>query len=217
MNDFEKLGVFYLGREKNNPENLLLYPSKHLTTHGIIVGMTGSGKTGLAIDLIEEAAIDGVPAILIDPKGDLADILLQFPELDPTDFRPWISEEEAARSAISPDELAAKTAEMWRKGLAGWGQDGERIRMLKAAADYAVYTPGDVNGRPIQLLSDFKAPEGADEATLRDSVVNSVTSLLGLVGIEAHKGQWGFGVSYSYQKGDYAESKKWFVDAKYSF
>lgn len=185
MNDFEKLGVFYLGREKNNPENLLLYPSKHLTTHGIIVGMTGSGKTGLAIDLIEEAAIDGVPAILIDPKGDLADILLQFPELNPTDFRPWISEEEAARSAISPDELAAKTAEMWRKGLAGWGQDGERIRMLKAAADYAVYTPGDVNGRPIQLLSDFKAPEGADEATLRDSVVNSVTSLLGLVGIEA--------------------------------
>lgn len=185
MDEFEKLGVFYLGREKDNPENLLLYPSKHLTTHGMIVGMTGSGKTGLAIDLIEEAAIDGIPALLIDPKGDLSNILLQFPNLAPEDFRPWISEEEASRGGISVDELASKTAEMWRKGLAGWGEGPDRIKRLSESADFSVYTPGDVNGRPIQLLGDFVAPEGADEATLRDAVINSVSSILGLVGIEA--------------------------------
>ena len=185
MEDFEKLGEFYLGRETAGDKNLLLYNSKHLTTHGIIVGMTGSGKTGLALAMMEEAAIDGVPAILIDPKGDLANILLQFPDLQPADFRPWIDAGEAARAGISPDELAAKTARQWRDGLAKWGQDGDRIRMLSRSADFAVYTPGDTTGRPLQILSSFAAPEGADELTLRDSILNSVSSLLGLVGITA--------------------------------
>ena len=185
MEDFEKLGVFYLGREKGDDGNLLLYPSKHLTTHGMIVGMTGSGKTGLAIDLIEEAAIDGIPALLIDPKGDLANILLQFPSLAPADFQPWIDREEARRAGLTVEQSAEKTAATWRDGLAKWGEDGDRIARLKASADYAVYTPGDTTGRPIQLLSSFAAPKGADEATLRDTVVNSVSGLLGLVGIAA--------------------------------
>ena len=183
MTDFEKLGVFYLGAEKGRGDAPLLYKSNHLTTHGMIVGMTGSGKTGLAIDLIEEAAIDGIPAILIDPKGDLADILLQFPNLAPGDFLPYMGEDEARRVGVTKDELAAKTATQWREGLAKWGQDGDRIKMLSSSADFAVYTPGDTRGRPLQLLGAYKAPEGADEATLRDLVTNSVAGLLGLVGI----------------------------------
>lgn len=185
MQDFEKLGVFYLGKEKGNDENLLLYNSKHLTTHGVIVGMTGSGKTGLAIDLIEEAAIDGVPSILIDPKGDLANILLRFPNLAPEDFRPWIDVEEATREGLTPDEFAARTAQTWKNGLAKWGEDGDRIRMLSAAADFAVYTPGDVTGRPLQILRSFDPPKGVDELTFRDTIVNNVSSLLGLVGVAA--------------------------------
>lgn len=183
MQDYEKLGVFYLGREKDG--DLLLYNSKHLTTHAMIVGMTGSGKTGLALAMIEEAAIDGIPAILIDPKGDLANILLQFPELRPSDFRPWIDSGEASRNGVSPDEMAEKTAAAWKKGLEDSGQSGERIRMLSQSADFAVYTPGDTSGRPLQILRSFDAPQNVDELTLRDSILNNVSSLLGLVGITA--------------------------------
>lgn len=183
MVDFEKLGVFYLGAEKGREDVPLCYKSKHLTTHGMIVGMTGSGKTGLAIGLVEEAAIDGIPSILIDPKGDLANILLQFPELKPADFLPYMSEEEARREGTIVDALAAKTAGEWREGLAKWGEGGDRIRLLSSSADFAVYTPGDIRGRPIQLLGSYAVPAGADESTLRDLVTNNVASLLGLVGI----------------------------------
>ena len=183
--DFEKLGAFYLGRKTQEDEGLLLYNSKHLTTHAMIVGMTGSGKTGLALTMMEEAAIDGVPAILIDPKGDLTNILLQFPELSPSDFRPWIDAAEAQRAGLTVDECADKTAKQWREGLAKWGQDGNRIRRLAQSADFAVYTPGDTTGRPLQILRSFNAPEGADEITLRDSIINNVSSLLGLIGIQA--------------------------------
>ncbi|MBR3086400.1 MAG: ATP-binding protein [Kiritimatiellae bacterium] len=183
MTDFEKLGVFYLGAEKGGGDAPLLYKSNHLTTHGMIVGMTGSGKTGLAIDLIEEAAIDGIPSVLIDPKGDLADILLQFPNLSPADFLPYIDAAEARRAGVSTEELATKTASQWRDGLATWGQGPDRIRLLGKSADFAVYTPGDVRGRPIQLLGTYNVPAGADEATLRDMVTNDVAGLLGLVGI----------------------------------
>ena len=183
--DFEKLGAFYLGRKTQEDEGLLLYNSKHLTTHAMIVGMTGSGKTGLALTMMEEAAIDGVPAILIDPKGDLTNILLQFPELSPADFRPWIDAAEAQRAGLTVDECADKTAKQWREGLAKWGQDGDRIRRLAQSADFSVYTPGDTTGRPLQILRSFTAPEGADEITLRDSIINNVSSLLGLIGIQA--------------------------------
>ena len=93
MQDFEKLGVFYLGRlydlaNKTGLKDLLLYDSKDLVTHAICIGMTGSGKTGLCIDLIEEAAIDGVPSIIIDPKGDITNLLLTFPNLQAQDFLP---------------------------------------------------------------------------------------------------------------------------------
>jgi hypothetical protein len=192
--DFEKLGQFYLGREydvekkSSADKNLVLYDSKDLVTHAIVVGMTGSGKTGLCIDLIEEAAIDGVPAIAIDPKGDLTNLLLTFPDLRPEDFRPWINEDDASRKGVSPDDYAKQQADFWKKGLASWGEDGERIRRLKAAADFAIYTPGSTAGIPVSIVRSFAAPPAAlrDDAELfRERVATTATSLLALVGIAA--------------------------------
>ncbi|OQW96600.1 MAG: ATP-binding protein [Verrucomicrobia bacterium A1] len=192
MQDFEKLGVFYLGRETADAGgaegNLVLYDSKDLTTHAVIVGMTGSGKTGLGIGLLEEAAIDGVPAIAIDPKGDLGNLLLSFPELRPEDFRPWVDEGEAARKGATPDEFAARTAQTWREGLSTWGQDGARIRRFRDAVDLAIYTPGNASGRPLQVLKSLGAPPQAllaDSSALRDRIQSTVSGLLGLLGADA--------------------------------
>ncbi|MGH7551242.1 MAG: ATP-binding protein, partial [Gemmatimonadota bacterium] len=191
--DFEKLGVFYLGRVHDleagkTTEQPLLYDSRDLVTHAVCVGMTGSGKTGLCIDLLEEALLDGVPAIAIDPKGDLGNLLLTFPELRPEDFRPWIEEDGARRKGISPDEHAAAEAELWREGLAAWGQDEDRIRRLRGAADFAIYTPGSTAGRPLSILRSLSAPPAAlrdDAELLGDRIGTTVTGLLGLLGIEA--------------------------------
>jgi hypothetical protein len=192
--DYEKLGQFYLGREydlekkSSADKNLVLYDSKDLVTHAIVVGMTGSGKTGLCIDLIEEAAIDGVPAIAIDPKGDLTNLLLTFPDLRPDDFRPWINEDDAARKGLSPDDFAKQQADLWRNGLASWGEDGERIRRLKAAADFAIYTPGSNAGIPVSIVRSFAAPPAAlreDAELFRERVATTATSLLALVGVAA--------------------------------
>ncbi|MBE7553568.1 MAG: ATP-binding protein [Anaerolineales bacterium] len=193
MEDFEKLGVFYLGRsynlkEKKSQEELLLYDSKDLVTHAVCVGMTGSGKTGLCLGLIEEAAIDGVPVILIDPKGDLGNLLLTFPQLRGEDFLPWINQDDARQKGLSPEEYAQKQAELWQKGLAGWGQSGERIQRLRDAADFVIYTPGSNAGIPVSILKSFAAPAPAvieDNELMRDRVSATATSLLGLIGIEA--------------------------------
>jgi hypothetical protein len=191
--DFEKLGVFYLGRlydsqQKKPQDGLLLYDSKDLVTHAVCVGMTGSGKTGLCLALIEEAAIDGIPAILIDPKGDLANLLLTFPELRPEDFRPWVNEDDARRTNVSPDDYARQQAQQWQKGLAAWGEDGARIRRLRDAADFAVYTPGSNAGIPLSILKSFAAPPPAireDDELLRERIGTTTVSLLGLLGISA--------------------------------
>ncbi|HEU5459864.1 MAG TPA: DUF87 domain-containing protein, partial [Pyrinomonadaceae bacterium] len=175
MQEFEKLGVFYLGKTKNG---LLLYDSKDLVTHAVCVGMTGSGKTGLCITLLEEAAIDGVPAIIIDPKGDLCNLLLTFPNLSPQEFQPWV--EEGAD--------ATQQANLWKEGLAKWGQDGERIKRLRDAADFSIYTPGSNAGLPVSILKTFAAPPEAirqDNESLSERINTTVTSLLGLIGIEA--------------------------------
>ena len=193
MTDFEKLGVFYLGRsydlaKKKRGEDLVLYDSRDLVTHAVCVGMTGSGKTGLCLSLIEEAAIDGVPAILIDPKGDLCDLLLTFPGLSADEFRPWINEEDASRKGVSPDEYAKQQADLWSKGLAEWGQDGGRIRRLKDAAEFAIYTPGSSAGLPVSIVASFAAPPAAargDEEALRERVASTATGLLTLLGISA--------------------------------
>src|SRR5687768_1155505 len=189
MTDFEKLGLFYLGRRHDlatgeTTAELVLYDSRDLLTHGVCVGMTGSGKTGLCISIIEEAAIDGVPVIAIDPKGDLGNLLLTFPRLAPEDFRPWIDEGEAQRSGTSPDDFAASQAQAWSRGLAEWGQNGARIERLRAAADFAIYTPGSRAGLPVSILRSFAAPpEGARDAeALAERATGTATSLLDLAG-----------------------------------
>ncbi|MEO7650825.1 MAG: DUF87 domain-containing protein, partial [Bryobacteraceae bacterium] len=193
MQDFEKLGAFYLGRlydqdQRKLRDDLLLYDSKDLVTHAVCVGMTGSGKTGLCIGLIEEAAIDGIPAIIIDPKGDLSNLLLTFPSLRPEDFLPWINEDDARNKGLTPADFAAQQAAMWSKGLADWGEDGARIQRLRDSADIAIYTPGSDAGIPVSVLKSFSAPDAAvreDREFFRDRVSATVTSLLGLCGIDA--------------------------------
>ena len=191
MNDFEKLGAFYIGREYDPKADALaaeplMYDSRDLTTHAVCVGMTGSGKTGLCISLLEEAALDGIPALVVDPKGDIANLMLSFPGLTPAEFRPWIDAGEAARKGVSPDELAAKTAETWQKGLAEWGQDGDRIRRFRESVDIAIYTPGSTAGLPLSILRSFAPPPaGSDPAGTRDRISAAVSGLLGLVGIAA--------------------------------
>ena len=190
---YEKLGVFYLGRpiDLETGETApapFLYDSRDLVTHGLCVGMTGSGKTGLCVSLLEEAALDGIPALVIDPKGDLANLLLTFPDLAPEDFRPWVEPEAARRAGVSVEEHAARQAELWRKGLAEWDQDGERIRRLREAADFTVYTPGSSAGVPVSVLASFAAPSpaaAADPELVRERVATTVSSLLGLVGVDA--------------------------------
>src|SRR6185503_3789970 len=151
--DFEKLGVFYLGRPydlvaKQPKPGWLLYDSKDLVTHAVCVGMTGSGKTGLCINLLEESAIDNIPAIIIDPKCDLCNLLLTFQNLAPEDFAPWVEE----------GVDAAQQAKLWKDGLANWGEDGDRIKRLKDAADFRIYTPGSNAGLPVSILKSFVAP-----------------------------------------------------------
>jgi hypothetical protein len=191
--DYEKLGVFYLGRPydvaKREPQSgIVLYDSKDLVTHAVCVGMTGSGKTGLCISLIEEAALDGVPTIAIDPKGDLTNLMLTFPDLRPEDFRPWVNEEDAAKKGLTADAYAAQQAQLWKDGLASWGEDGERIKRLKDSAEFAIYTPGSNAGIPVSILSSFAAPPQAlreDGELFRERILTTVTGLLGLIGIEA--------------------------------
>lgn len=193
MDEYEKLGVFYLGRpyelaDKKSPGGLFLYDSKDLVTHAICVGMTGSGKTGLCISLLEEAAMDGIPAIAIDPKGDLTNLLLTFPNLATEDFLPWVNEEDAQKKGLSKEEYAGKQAEMWKSGLAAWGQSGERIRRLRQAADFVIYTPGSTAGIPVSILKSFAPPPDEvleDEELLRDRINTTATSLLGIIGIQA--------------------------------
>src|SRR6185369_1241712 len=187
MQEFEKLGVFYLGKNKSN-EDLLLYDSKDLVTHAVCVGMTGSGKTGLCISLLEEAAIDSIPAIIIDPKGDLSNLLLTFPNLAPQDFEPWVNENDAAQQNLSVAAYAAQQAQLWKDGLAKWRQDGDRIKRLRDTADFRIYTPGSNAGIPISILKSFDAPNESvrdDNELLAERINTTVTSLLGLIGITA--------------------------------
>jgi len=154
----------------------------------VCVGMTGSGKTGLCLSILEEAAIDGVPVIAVDPKGDLGNLLLTFPNLAPEDFRPWVNEDDARRKGVTPDQFAADQAEKWRSGLADWGQDAARIGRLRSAADFAIFTPGSSAGLPVSILRSLDAPPTAimgDGELFAERVSTTATSLLTLAGIEA--------------------------------
>jgi len=193
MFDFEKLGAFYLGKRYDMEAQKLtdepvLYDSKDLTTHAAIIGMTGSGKTGLGIGILEEAALDHIPVIAIDPKGDMGNLLLTFPQLKPENFRPWINERVALDKGQTPDEFAADQAALWKKGLGQWGQTGKRIAQLRKNADLAIYTPGSNSGLPVSVLHSFDAPDQAliDDIDLyRERVQATATGILTLLGMDA--------------------------------
>jgi hypothetical protein len=193
MRDIEKLGLFYLGRVYDTSTGVtldepVLYDSRDLVTHAVCVGMTGSGKTGLCLSLIEEAAIDGVPVLAVDPKGDLSNLLLTFPALAPENFRPWIDEDEARRRGETPEAFAAGEAERWRAGLAEWGEDGARIERLRKSAEFAIYTPGSRAGLPVSILSSFAAPPPktrSDSEALAERAGSTATSVLTLAGLDA--------------------------------
>lgn len=188
MHDYEKLGAFYLGRPVEGGDEPVLYDSQDLTTHAVIIGMTGSGKTGLGITLIEEAAIDRIPVIALDPKGDLGNLLLTFPELAPADFAPWVDGRSAQAAGQTPADFAAAEAARWRQGLADWGQAPDRIARLKAAADFALYTPGSSAGLPLSVLGSLAAPAPGlrEDADLYRQHLQGITAgLLTLVGVES--------------------------------
>ncbi len=192
MQDFEKLGTFYLGKELDaetgkRGNDYLLYDSKDLTTHALCIGMTGSGKTGLCIGVLEEAAIDGIPALVIDPKGDITNLLLTFPNLAPEDFTPWVNIDEAQRKGLSQEEYGDAQAELWRKGLSEWEQDGQRIRNMRDRTDFVVYTPGSTAGNPLSIVSLCALPSVAvrnDIETLNELASGTAASLLGLLGLD---------------------------------
>ncbi len=187
----ETEGKFYLG-EIFDPQagkrsgQPLLYDPEDLTTHAVVVGMTGSGKTGLCIDLLEEAALNGIPALMIDPKGDITNMLLHFPDLLPQDFLPWVNADQARREGKSLEQAAQDAADLWRNGLADWGIDATRLRALQSSAEFAIYTPGSDAGIPVSILATLKAPvipwEGNREV-LREKISGTVTAILGLVGL----------------------------------
>lgn len=189
----EKLGAFYLGRpwdketSRTVPHPIML-DSRHLVTHAVCLGMTGSGKTGLGISILEEAAIDGIPAIIIDPKGDMTNLALTFPRLQPEDFEPWIDPETARQKGVDTQAMAVSTAEVWQKGLADWEQDGERINRFRQAAEVVIFTPGNSAGAPLSILRSLDPPPAgvmAESDLYTDTLSGTVTSLLTLLEIEA--------------------------------
>jgi DNA helicase HerA-like ATPase len=184
---------FYLGGmidagTGDRTDALTDYDPADLTTHGVIVGMTGSGKTGLGIIFLEEALLSGIPALVIDPKGDMTNLMLTFPDLLPADFEPWVDDGEARKEGKTREELAIEKAELWKKGLGWWDQDGSRIAALKGAAGFTVYTPGSNAGIGLDIVGSLAAPNLSwddDAETLRDEIQGFVSGLLGLIGVEA--------------------------------
>ncbi len=181
---------FYLGRaydpiKQTVTDKEITYDPADLTTHAVVTGMTGSGKTGLCVILLEEAALQGIPAIIIDPKGDLTNLLLHFPELAPQDFQRWIDADLARRAGKSIEQVATDASLSWHEGLKQWGIPQEKILALKNAAQFAIFTPGSDAGIPVSVLSSLAVPEipwNDNREVLREKIASTVTALLGLVG-----------------------------------
>ena len=183
--------TFYMGRRfdpatRRLVDEVVYYDSRDLTTHAVVVGMTGSGKTGLCINLLEEAVMDSIPSIVIDPKGDITNLLLAFPELRPEDFEPWVNIDDARRAGLDVHEYAVDVAQKWRDGLTSWGIAPQRIQFFKQNARFSIYTPGSDAGLPICILDAMQAPAGGwqpgDDEFHRERISSTVTALLALIG-----------------------------------
>ncbi len=182
---------FFLGKSYDLDQSSMLddkvnYDPDDLTTHAVITGMTGSGKTGLGVIMLEEAALQGIPAIIIDPKGDLPNLLLHFPDLLPEDFQPWVDKDAARREGVSVEDAAEKAANLWRNGLASYGTDKRHLEALRDSVQYAVYTPGSDAGLPVSILASLSAPDipwDGNREILREKISSTVTAILGLVGM----------------------------------
>jgi len=180
------LGKIYDSKTKATTDEKVFLDPSNLTTHAVVTGMTGSGKTGLCIGLLEEAALHGIPAVVVDPKGDLTNLVLHFPSQQASDFQPWIDPETARQSGKTVEQMAAETSETWKKGLADWGLGSDELKALDDKADYAIYTPGSSSGIPVNILSSFQAPDldwESNAEVLRERISSTVTALLGLIGL----------------------------------
>jgi hypothetical protein len=185
--DVEK-GQLFIGFGAGEAKEPFIFDSADFTTHGVIVGMTGSGKTGLAVTILEEALLSGIPCFILDPKGDMGNLLLNFPDFAPSDFRPWVDEAEAERQGITPDQLATDTATSWKEGLAGAGITPERMQQLRDGSDMTIYTPGSGAGVGLNVLGSMKAPTLDWETQgelINDEIEAFVSSLLSLAGVES--------------------------------
>jgi DNA helicase HerA-like ATPase len=181
-------GQLFIGIEAGEAKEPFIFDSADFTTHGVVVGMTGSGKTGLAVTILEEALLSGIPCFILDPKGDMGNLLLNFPDFAASDFRPWVDEAEAVRKGMPPDQLAAGTANAWKEGLAGVGITPERMRQLRDRSDMTIYTPGSRAGVGLNVLGSMKAPSldwGTQGELINDEIEAFVSSLLSLAGIES--------------------------------
>ena len=189
---YEKLGLFYIGQDVDkktldSTEALTLLKNKHFTTHAAIIGMTGSGKTGLGIGLIEEAAIDNIPAIIIDPKGDMGNLCLTAPDFSAQSFQPWV-EDEAHSKEQDVNIYAKKIATMWKRGIEKAHQSVERVAQFDAV-EKTIYTPGSSAGVSLNILSSLDAPPAEildDSDSFASYIKTTVSSLLALIGIEAN-------------------------------
>jgi hypothetical protein len=187
-----KSDKFFLGKNydlqsSQMGDEIVNYDPDDLTTHAVITGMTGSGKTGLGVLMLEEAALQGIPAIVVDPKGDLTNLLLHFPDLLPSDFQPWIDPDAARRDGVTVEAAAEKAASLWKNGLESYGLGKPDLEALRDSAEFAVYTPGSDAGIPVSILASLSAPpipwEGNREI-LREKIASTVTAILGLVGLK---------------------------------
>ena len=183
---------FFLGKRydlqaSKMGDDRISYDPDDLTTHAVITGMTGSGKTGLGVIMLEEAALRGIPAIVVDPKGDLTNLLLHFPDLLPSDFQPWVDQDAARREGVTVEAAAEKAASLWKNGLESYGLGKPDLEALRDSASFAVFTPGSDAGLPVSILASLSAPpipwEGNKEI-LREKISSTVTALLGLVGLK---------------------------------